>query len=130
MVQTAGHMVQTTRHIQLAMTRFDLRKTKWAVLPLLAFALLMSMPQESYGQSPGYYGSRPYSDPQQRRYQRPRTPEQRRAERDYIVPKDDPYLMPQARINPRQQYCRQLEERLARDWIEKNRGTDELPILT
>ena len=89
----------------------------------------MSMPQESYGQSPGYYGSRPYSDPQQRRYQRPRTPEQRRAERDYIVPKDDPYLMPQARINPRQQYCRQLEERLARDWIEKNRGTDELPAI-
>ena len=59
----------------------------------------------------------------------PRTLDPERAERDYIIPENDPYLAPQQKISPRQQYCRQLEQRLARDWINKNRGTEDLPRI-
>ncbi len=87
------------------------------------------MSGDSLSQSPQYPDyNRDYSPPQPGS-RPPQNLDPRRAERDYIVPENDPYLAPQARMNPRQRYCRQLEQRLAKDWIEKNRGTEELPRI-
>ena len=75
------------------------------------------------------YDNRPYGNSPQGRYSRPQNTDPARAERDYIVQENDPYLAPQQQMSPRQQYCRQLEQRLAQDWHNRNRGTEDLPRI-
>ena len=98
--------------------------TSLVLCALIAFsAVIMCAPVDSV-LAQDYYG-----DPQPRRDQRPQTIDPQRAERDYVIPENDPYLAPRQQISPQEQYCRQLEQRLARDWHGRNQGMDELPRI-
>ena len=97
---------------------------RWLRLGVALLLVLFTANASSLAQAPGYYENR-----RPNQFDPPQRLDPRRAERDYIVPEDDPYLAPEPRMSQRQQYCRQLEGRLARDWIDKNRGTEELPRI-
>jgi len=110
MVSIAGYMRKAARR---------------GLAPGVALTLCLSTsPLSTLAQAPGTYGNR-----QPGQYGRAQDIDPRRGDRDYIVPENDPYLAPEPQMSPRQQYCRELEQRLARDWIEKNRGSQDLPRI-
>ena len=108
-----------------------------ALVSVLALGLVI-LTSSSIGQAQNPYDNLPYDQrmqrqqgqyPQPRNNTRPQNMDPARAERDYIVQENDPYLAPQRQMSPRQQYCQQLEQRLARDWNSRNRGTEDLPRI-